>query len=71
MKLNLAIIAWVLTAVLAGAKLLGTATLSWWAVFSPVLALIVVQLTLLLIVAIIAVIAVFSGGKSNVRTHSS
>ncbi len=53
--MNLGIVAWVATAVLAILKLSGLAVIGWWTVFSPVLAFTAVVLILMLIAFLILV----------------
>ena len=53
--MNLGIIAWIATAVLAVLKLSGLAIIGWWTVFSPVLAFTAVVLILTLIAFLIFV----------------
>lgn len=62
MNINLFGLAWLLTAILAGTKILGYAAISWLTVFSPVLFSLAFLVILLLIGFMIAVAIVFKKG---------
>lgn len=62
MNINLFGLAWLLTAILAGAKLLGYAAIGWLTVFAPVLFSLAILVTVLLIGFAVVLASVWKKG---------